>query len=128
MGWSEKIDNRKYLFGSSVGLLAACFAAKWEMHGTILLSAIVIGSALNQWLMFLILGRALGRMTQEGGNEGRNAFVFALQIVGKFAVLGVPFYVLIQQARHLVLFGLVLFTFQLIILVLSIRNRGTFSK
>lgn len=125
MEWSERIDNRKYLFGTVLAFGFAIYAGKQGVVDTLLLCGIVIGSILNQWLMVKILGRALKKMTSAPGEVSGGGW-FALQVVLKLSVLGCLFYALIVYGRHLAAFGLILYTFQLIILVLSIKSSSTF--
>lgn len=125
MEWSEKIEIKKYLFGTAVSLGFAGYASNGSGHDFMLLCGIVCGSILNQWLMVKILGRALRRMTASV-LESDSSFIFVLQVVLKLVVLGIFFYSLIVYGRHLVLYGLILYTFQLIILVLSIKSSSTF--
>ena len=103
----------------------AWWAGKGNTQDFLLLCGIILGSVLNQWLMVRILGKALSRILSEPGDAG-NGLVFAGQIVLKLVVLGVFFYALIVYGRHLALTGILLYTFQLIILVLSIKSRSTF--
>jgi len=93
------------------------------------LLGIVAGSVLNQWLMFVILGKLLRRMTDGVRKVSwMEQAVLWGQIGLKFSLLGAIFYYLIVHARHVVAQGLLLYTFQLIILVLSIKNIGAFLK
>lgn len=125
MVWSEKIDNRKYLIGTSIAVGFAWWAGKGNLSDFMLLCGIILGSAMNQWLMVKILGKALSRILDKPSEAG-SGWGFAVQIILKLLVLGGFFYALIIYGRHLALYGLLLYTFQLIILVLSIKSSSTF--
>jgi hypothetical protein len=129
MDWSEKIENKKYIGGTLVSVVIATTLTKAETRDAIVLVGVILCSALNQWLMFLILGKLLKQMTEESVRP--NLITRAklwLQVALKFSLLGGVFYYLISYSRHLVAHGLILYTFQLIILVLSIKNIGAFIK
>ncbi len=107
-------------------LLLAGLAARWDALDWMLLCAIVLSSALNQWLMVLIFGAAFRKMA--GSAEETSNLKLAGKMVLKMAVILVSFYALIKFGRHLVLHGIILYTFQLIILVMSIKKGSAFSK
>lgn len=129
MEWSEKINNKKYFAGTIVAILLAVLGGKGFQLESLLLSLVVLASVINQWLMFVILGKLLKRMTTQLYKVSWfEQFVLWGQIFLKFALLGAVFYYLITHARHIVAHGLILYTFQLIILVLSIKNIGALIK
>ncbi len=130
MEWSERIDNRKYLIGSVIGLLAGALVARGQWIDMLILWGVVFVAAANQWLLFRALAYALRRMLQsdEVPNPGRGQLIMMGQIILKLGLLAGAFYYVVGYARHLVPYALVLFTFQLIILVLSIKNKGAFPK
>lgn len=129
MEWSEKISNKKYLVGTAFALLLALYAGRSSWLGVGILAGVVLASVLNQWLMFVVLGKLLSNMTEDMTPLSRGQkLVLWGQIALKFSLLGAVFYFLISEARHLVAQGLLLYTFQLIILVLSIKNIGAFLK
>jgi hypothetical protein len=79
--------------------------------------------------MFRVLGKLLqGMKNLPSKLGGYKRLVLWGQITLKFTVLGVMFYFLITRARHLAAQGLLLYTFQLIILILSIKNISAFLK
>jgi hypothetical protein len=129
MDWSERIDNKKYFVGTLVALSFASFAGRMSLFDALFLVGIIIATVLNQWLMFVVLGKLLRSMMEQQSKPSRyQQLVLWGQIGLKFSVLGAMFYFLIGYARHLAAFGLILYTFQLIILVLSIKNIGAFLK
>ncbi len=122
MDWSTKIDNRKYLLGTLIAFGIIGYVTKARFPDVAFLSMVTVGSALNQWLMFVILGKIFNQMTENKKLSFYQKFIFWLQVALKFFMLGSIFYALIVHARHVVAQGLILYTFQLIILVLSIKN------
>lgn len=127
MDWSEKIDIKKYWLGTVAAVIIGLFAAKWNAYDAAILLTVIGGSVLNQWLMFIILGKLLGRMSAEARELSiTEKLTLWIQVALKFSVLGAIFYYLILYARHIVAQGLLLYTFQLIILILSIKNIGDF--
>jgi hypothetical protein len=122
MEWSQRINNIKYAIGTLLSLLFALYSSKAQFPAVAYLLMVVVGSVLNQWLMFVILGKVLQQITENQKLNAHQKIVFWLQIALKFAVLGGVFYTLIVHARPIVAQGLILYTFQLIILVLSIKN------
>ena len=129
MEWSGKIDNKKYFAGTVVAAGLAAFAGKGQLTESVFLLGVVAASVANQWLMFVILGKLLRRMTDSARKiTWMDQAVLWLQIGLKFSLLGGLFFSLIVYARHVVAQGLLLYTFQLIILVLSIKNIGAFLK
>mgnify|MGYP001627270981 CR=1 FL=1 len=127
MEWSEKIDNKKYFLGTAASVAIGVFTVKARLFDSGLLLTVIAGSVLNQWLMFVILGKLLTRMGNDTSPLGMaEKLTLWIQVILKFSILGVIFYYLIQHARHVVPQGLILYTFQLIILILSIKNIGDF--
>jgi hypothetical protein len=127
MDWSEKIDNKKYWLGTVAAVVIGLFAAKWNIADAVILLTVIGGSVLNQWLMFVILGKLLSRMSDEARQLSlTEKLTLWIQVALKFSILGAIFYYLILYARHVVAQGLLLYTFQLIILILSIKNIGDF--
>ncbi len=129
MDWSEKIDNKKYLSGTLIAVVFAVYAGRSAPFDAAFLLGVIGASVLNQWLMFRVLGKLLQGMNELPSKPGRyQRLVLWGQITLKFSVLGVMFYFLITHARHLAAQGLLLYTFQLIILILSIKNISAFLK
>ena len=128
MDWSEKIDNRKYIGGTLVAMIVIGYVTKGRVPDSIYLLGVTLGSFLNQWLMFAILGKVLKQLHNNEKLTSLQKMTFWLQIALKFLLLGGIFYVLIVHARHIVAQGLILYTFQLIILVLSIKNIASSMK
>lgn len=96
---------------------------------TITLFVVVAGSVLYQWLMFVILEKMFRRKAQDGEVDSfKSKMIFRAQVALKFSVMGLIFYYLTHYARHIVAQGMILFTFQLIILILSIKNIGDFTN
>jgi hypothetical protein len=122
MEWSKKINNKKYIFGTLISLGLVFFVTKGAIPDVLYLMAVILGSVANQWLMFAILGKILSSIMAEKKLTWLQKLTFWLQIALKFSLLGCIFYILIVHARHIVAQGLILYTFQLIILVLSIKN------
>jgi hypothetical protein len=122
MDWSKKIDKRRYVMGTLLLLGVAIYMAKARFPDATYLLLVTIGSALNQYLMFLILGKVLKQTSKNQKLSPNQKSMFWFQISLKFILLGTVFYVLIVYARHMVAQGLILYTFQLIILILSIKN------
>jgi hypothetical protein len=128
MDWSEKIDNRKYIGGTLVALIIIAYVTRGRIPDSIYLLGVTVGSVLNQWLMFIILGKVLKQISFSEKLNFAQRLTFWFQIALKFFLLGSIFYVLIVHARHIVAQGLILYTFQLIILVLSIKNIASSMK
>jgi hypothetical protein len=122
MEWSKKIDNRKYVTGTMFALGIIAYVTRGRYPDVLFLLIVTLGSALNQWLMFVILGKIFKQITENKKISLYQKFLFWFQIALKFFLLGSIFYALIVHARHVVAQGLILYTFQLIILVLSIKN------
>ena len=108
--------------GTMLLLGVAVYMAKARFPDATYLLLVTIGSALNQYLMFLILGKVLKQTSKNQKLTPNQKSMFWFQISLKFILLGTVFYVLIVYARHMVAQGLILYTFQLIILILSIKN------
>ena len=128
MDWSEKIDNRKYIGGTLIAFIIIGYVTRGRVPDSIYLTGVTVGSVLNQWLMFVILGKVLKQISFSEKLNLTQRVTFWLQIALKFFLLGSIFYVLIVHARHIVAQGLILYTFQLIILVLSIKNIASSMK
>ena len=127
MDWSEKIDNKKYFGGTFIAVVFALVAGKWRLMETAFLLGIVLGTMINQWLMFVILGKLLQRVTDGKSKVSwMDQMTLWLQVGLKFFLLGALFYYLVIYARHVAAQGLLLYTFQLIILILSIKNISDF--
>ncbi|MCE3011900.1 MAG: hypothetical protein LW878_02435 [Proteobacteria bacterium] len=122
MEWSKKIDNRKYAIGTFFALVIIAYVTRGRFPDVIYLLVVTLGSALNQWLMFVILGKIFKQIAENKKFSLYQKFLFWLQVALKFFLLGSIFYALIVHARHVVAQGLILYTFQLIILILSIKN------
>jgi hypothetical protein len=122
MEWSKKINNRKYATGTIFALGIIAYVTKGRFPDVLFLLVVTLGSALNQWLMFVILGKIFKQITENQKLSLYQKFLFWFQIALKFFLLGSIFYALIVHARHIVAQGLILYTFQLIILILSIKN------
>ncbi len=103
----------------------AWWGAKGVLPDFALLCGIIFASIFNQWLMVKILSKALGKILSQPQEAG-SGWGFAVQIVLKLFVLGGFFFALIVYGRHQALNGILLYTFQLIILVLSIKSSSTF--
>jgi len=129
MGWSEKIDNKRYLAGCLLAVVYALYFGRNGFLDSMLLLGMILASGLSQWIMFKILGKFLSNMTQSRSASDRfSQLVLWGQVLLKFSVIGVMLFILITWGRHLVSHGLILYTFQLIILILSIKNIGAFLK
>lgn len=130
MEWSEKIDSKKYLLGTFIGLVAAAVVVWGKWSEVLVLWTVTLVSTVNQWLLFRVLSGAMRRMMQseQVTKEWRQPVIMVGQIVLKLGLLAAVFYFVVGHARHIVLYALVLFTFQLIILVLSIKNKGDYPK
>ena len=128
MEWSEKIENKKYFAGTVISLIAAWLVSRGVARDALMLMGIVLVAVLNQWLMFLIMGTAAQRTKETRYITPVDNLMFVGKILLKLATMGGGFLLLVNYGRHLVAYALVLYTFQLIILVLSIKNRGAFTK
>ncbi len=128
MEWSEKIESKKYVFGTLISLIAAGIVSRGDVPDALMLVGIVLVAVVNQWLMFLIMSTAAHRTKESRRVTGGDNIKFVGKILLKFATMGGGFLLLVNYGRHLVAYALVLYTFQLIILVLSIKNRGALSK
>lgn len=123
----EKISLRRYALGSVCAMAFALYVAHGQLGDSLLLLSGVLASALNQWLMFSLLGRAFNQ-TGEKLAPSKSFPALALQALVKLFGLGIYFYLLVKLGQHLLLEGVFLYTFQLIILVWSIKKRDAFYK
>ncbi len=129
MDWSEKINNKKYFTGSVLSALFALYAGRASVLAMFMLLGVIVATFLNQWLTFIVLGKYLKTLNGSQIKPDKyQRLVLWGQIALKFSVLGAMFFALITYTRHLAAQGLVLYTFQLIILILSIKNIGAFIK
>lgn len=128
MYWSKKINNKKYFTGTLVATILAMLGGLGRPVDTLTLFVVVAGSVLYQWLMFVILEKMFWRKAQgDDADSFKTKMIFRTQVALKFSVMGFIFYYLTHYARHIVAQGMILFTFQLIILILSIKNIGDFT-
>jgi hypothetical protein len=127
MEWLKKINLKRYFVGSILNLLSSVLIifSRSQVSDFWMIFLIYVSSILNQALLMAILWKAMKKI--EGGDErgAREALVFTLQILGKLAFLGGSFLLVATYARELISYGLFLYTFQLIILIVSIRKRDS---
>ncbi len=129
MGWSENVSNKKYFAGSLVALFYALYFGRDSAVEAALLVGMIVASGLSHWIMFIILGKFLLNMTESRGASDRfSRVVLWGQVTLKFSVMIIMIFLLVTWGRHLVSHGLILYTFQLIILILSIKNIHAFLK
>lgn len=129
MGWSENVSNKKYFAGCVIALVYALYFGRGSVLEALLLIGMIVASGLSQWIMFKILGKFLVNMTEKRGATDRfSQVVLWGQVTLKFSLMGIAIFMLVTWARHLVSHGLILYTFQLIILILSIKNIHAFLK
>jgi hypothetical protein len=114
MELNQKINFQKYLLLTIGNLLTgyAFSSENWQYLGIV-----VLFSAANQILLIKILDMVLNN-----NKESKNKFKLIAYFILKSTLLGSAFYILVLYARDQVLLGVILYIFQLIILVLSIKN------
>lgn len=126
MFWLEKIDNKKYIFGSLVNLGLSLYAGWPDAVVSWWLAYMVIGAALNHFFTIQVFGRLVESQKRTGSAATKTKLLFNL--VFKVFFLLSAFLGLLLFARGKVLHGLVIYIFQLIILFLSIKNIGQLLK
>lgn len=118
---SQKINLKKYIGFTLIFYFGLCyffnnFAFFYE-SSTVLILFIV-----NHFL-FIISFAPLFDQTKE--LKAKNAFRFMPLFVAKFFMLGGVFYYLATYSRERIVFYLLMYIFQLIILLLSIKRDGS---
>lgn len=125
MDLKNRISLKKYSFGTAIGTGFALYSGEGDLVKTVALVNIIAASVLNHYLWFALLGKMVRKLSSPTKDKvGRLGFI--LQILGKWLVLGLSFYLASQYARDKIAHALILFTFQLIILVLSIKNISSY--
>lgn len=126
MSWLEKIDSKKYLFGSFVNLGLGLYSGWPDTLSCLWLSYMVIGAALNHYFTISVFSR----MVESQKNPERTARKgkLVVHIILKFFFLISAFIGLLTFAKDKVIQGLLMYIFQLIILFLSIKNIGQLIK
>lgn len=129
MGWTEKIDSKKYAIGSLVNIGFAVYAGRENFIYASSLIYIVIASVLNHLFMVIAFTKLIQAMKNEDIDSAnkRNRKIM-LYLVGKVLILISAFVVLLKYAEPVILHGMLCYVFQLIILGLSIKNMETFFK
>ncbi len=129
MGWTEKIDSKKYAIGSLVNIGFAVYAGRENFIYASSLAYIVIASVLNHVFMVIAFTKLIQAMRNEDVDSAnkRNRKIM-LYLVGKVLILISAFVVLLKYAEPVILHGMLCYVFQLIILGLSIKNIETFFK
>lgn len=129
MGWTEKIDNKKYAIGSIVNIGFAVYAGRENYVYALSLSYIVIASVLNHIFMVLAFTKLINALKHEDSDSSgkRNRKIMA-SLMGKVLILISAFVILLKYAEPVILYGMLCYVFQLIILGLSIKNIETFFK
>ncbi len=129
MGWTEKIDSKKYAIGSLVNIGFAIYAGRENFIYASSLTYIVIASVLNHLFMVIAFTKLIQAMKNEDIDSAnkRNRKIM-LYLVGKVLILISAFVVLLKYAEPVILHGMLCYVFQLIILGLSIKNMETFFK
>ena len=130
MEWLRKINKKKYLLGTLINLIWIWFLLMGNFTATLLLSILVLCTIMNQVLLIGIVYRAYKNiLALPDPNEGSvlaKTISFLVAAILKLVVIIVPFWMITDFDRNLVLHGLILYTFQLIIFVLSIKKDTTF--
>ncbi len=129
MGWTEKIDSKKYAIGSLVNIGFAIYAGRENIIYASCLSYIVIASVLNHIFMVLAFSKLINALKHEDQESSgkRNKKIMA-SLIAKVLILISAFVLLLKYAEPVILHGMLCYVFQLIILGLSIKNIETFFK
>lgn len=118
---SQKINLRKYIGLTLALYLALSYAFNNFSHfyesGTILILFLI------NHLLFIISFAPL--FDQSKTIQSKNAYRFMPLFVVKFFMLGAIFYYLASYSRERIIFYLLMYIFQLIILFLSIKRDGS---
>ncbi len=125
MSWKKKIDNKNYVFGTSINFAFALYAGLPQIKNAWWLCYLLISAVLNQFFTILSLSNMVERMT-EGVASSKFRLMFYLIFKSVFLVSG--FICLLIFIPDMVPQGLLIYIFQLIILGLSIKNIGNFFK
>lgn len=126
MGWSKRINNKNYFIGSAVNLGFATYAGLPSAISTWWLCYIVLSAALNHFFTVEALNYLAETRVKRNLKTSTAKILFYLVFKTLFLISGFIFLVLF--ARDKVLQGLFIYTFQLIILGLSIKNIELFFK
>ena len=130
MEWLKKIDKKKYLLGTLVSFILIWSILGSNIKGSLLLSLLVMCTVMNQYLLVSIVAKSYNNIltlpepTESSIVAKTISFLFAS--IMKLVVIVVPFWLITNYNKNLILHGLVLYTFQLIIFVLSIKKDTTF--
>lgn len=123
MGWNEKIENKKYLLGSLINLCFAIYGGRSNWGFAACLCYIVIASILNHVFMVNAFVKLIKAMKdQDTDTLGQRNKKIMGYLIGKVLILISAFVILLKYAEPVILYGMLCYVFQLIILGLSIKN------
>lgn len=126
MSWAKRIDNRNYTIGTAANIGIAVFLGLPSLSSVLTLVYVVIGAFLNQYYTIKVFERLIKRSEFTDSAPGKGPLF--IHIFLKIFFLISAFVCLMVFNRDKVLYGLLGYTFQLIILFLSIKNIGQFFK
>jgi uncharacterized membrane-anchored protein len=126
MSWAERIDNKKYIFGSCISVGFAVAVGYPSFSDSWWLVFLVLCSVGNQFFMVRALSALIESRARTG--DAPNKWKLFSSVILKTLFLVVGFIGLLSYAPNKVLQSLALYIFQLIIFALSIKNIGKFFK
>jgi len=127
MGWTEKIENKKYILGSVINLGFAIYGGKASWVFALCLSYVIIASILNHVFMVNAFVKLIKAMREEDTDTpGQRNRKIMFYLIAKVLILISAFIILLKYAEPVILYGMLCYVFQLIILGLSIKNMETF--
>lgn len=121
MSWSKKINSKTYAIGSAANIVVASIFGYPEISSIVWLVVVLVGAVVNQYSSVYVVGTLIEAQKADlNATLSKKKLVFFL--VMKIASLIVAFALLVNFARALVPYGIMIYIFQLIILGLSIKN------
>lgn len=126
MSWSKRINTKNYAIGTTANVLIAAYLGFPTLSAILTLVYVVIGSFLNQYYTVQVFERLIKRADFIDGAPNKKPLF--MHIILKIFFLISAFICLMVFHPEKVIYGLLGYTFQLIILFLSIKNIGQFFK
>lgn len=121
-----KFSLKSYLLLTCIGALALLLFEGLNLHSAILVMSITLASTANHLILYFAMRSVVLR--QAGLESGINSSrFFSLKIgsllVLKMIILGGTFYMAVEMFREKILIALLMYIFELIVFVLSIKNK-----
>ncbi len=115
---SEKINFKKYLFFSSILLIAVFFLARNSAEIKVMLS-IFTAACLNQYMLV----RGVLKLTSEAaGQIKNNKFELLVLFLGKIIVLIVALTIGVQIMEKRIIIPVLIYVLQIVVLYLSLKK------